>query len=424
MTDALRRRRPAAAGFIFVTMLLDWLVVGIASPVVPKLIVDFRAGDIASASAISGAFATAFALMAFFASPVLGILSDRFGRRPIILLASAGSAIDCAILACAPNLWWLGVGRVLAGATAASATTAAAYIADVSPPEKRAAAFGMVSGAFGLGFALGPALGGLLAGFGIRVPFMVAGGLMVANVAYGLFLLPESLPREQRQASIGWSRANPLGSLRMLRRHRELFGLAASLFCSNLAVQSFSVFVLYTIARFNWSDQANGLGLTLFGSLSVVSAVLVGTLIARFGARNVVLGGFACGSIGFLVYGFAPAGIIFACALPLTGVWAIAGPPIQSAMSRRVAASEQGELQGAIGSVRSIAMVVGPAFFTSLFALVSRHRTSVLIGAPWFCGALLLVAAAVFSRRAIPAHEPAATAAVPPVSVAELPEVV
>jgi MFS family permease len=152
-------------------------------------------------------------------------------------------------------------------------------------------------------------------------------------------------------------------------------------------VQSFSVFVLYTIARFNWSDQANGLGLTLFGSLSVVSAVLVGTLIARFGARNVVLGGFACGSIGFLVYGFAPAGIIFACALPLTGVWAIAGPPIQSAMSRRVAASEQGELQGAIGSVRSIAMVVGPAFFTSLFALVSRHRTSVLIGAPWFCGA-------------------------------------
>jgi DHA1 family tetracycline resistance protein-like MFS transporter len=421
--NAMRARRSPAAAFIFVTILLDWLVVGIASPVVPKLIVDFRGGDVASASAISGAFATAFALVAFFASPLLGILSDRFGRRPIILLASAGSAVDCAILAFAPNLWWLGIGRVLAGATAASATTAAAYIADVSPPEKRAAAFGMMSGAFGLGFAVGPALGGLLAGFGIRVPFMVAASLMVANVAYGLFVLPESLPRERRQSAIAWKRANPLGALRMLRRHHELFSLASSLICSNLAVQSFSVFVLYTIARFNWSDQANGLGLTLFGSLSVVSAVFVGKLIARFGARNVVLGGFACGSVGFLIYGLAPAGIVFACALPLTGVWAIAGPPIQAAMSRRVNASEQGELQGAIGSVRSVAMIIGPAFFTLLFAAVSRHPTSAIIGAPWFCGALLLAGAAFFALRAIPKHEPVPAPELP-LNVTEIPEVV
>jgi DHA1 family tetracycline resistance protein-like MFS transporter len=402
MGDAARPRRTAAAGFIFVTLLLDWLVVGIASPVVPKLIVDFRHGDVASASAISGAFATAFALVAFFASPLLGILSDRFGRRPIILLASAGSAVDCAILAFAPDLWWLGVGRVLAGATAASATTAAAYVADVSPPEKRAAAFGMVSGAFGLGFALGPALGGLLAGFGIRVPFMVAAGLMLANAAYGFFILPESLPRERRQTSIAWKRANPLGSLRMLRRHHELFGLAGSLFCSNLAVQTFSVFVLYTIARFNWSDQANGLGLTLFGTLSVVSAVLVGKLVTRFGACTVA-------TSGFLISGFAPTGIVFACALPLTGLWAIAGPPIQSAMSRHVAPSEQGELQGAIGSMRSIAMIVGPAFFTLLFAAVSS-RAPALIGAPWFCGALLLLAATYFALRSL-GNEPAIVAA-------------
>ena len=185
MTDTVKARRPATASFIFITMLLDWLVVGIASPVVPKLIVDFTGGHVDSASAISGAFATAFALVSFVTSPILGLLSDRFGRRPIILLSSLGSAVDCAILALAPNLWWLFLGRLLSGATAASATASAAYIADVTPPERRGAAFGMVSAAFGLGFALGPAMGGLLAGFGLRVPFFVAKGLMLANAAYG-----------------------------------------------------------------------------------------------------------------------------------------------------------------------------------------------------------------------------------------------
>ncbi len=406
MSDAAvvaRPRRTAGAPFIFVTLLLDWLVVGIASPVVPKLIVDFRGGDVGSASAISGAFATAFALVQFAASPVLGLLSDRFGRRPVILLSTLGSAIDCAILAFAPNLWWLFFGRVFAGLTTAGAITAAAYIADVTAPERRAAAFGMMSAAFGLGFALGPALGGFLAGFGLRVPFLVAGGLMLASTAYGLFVLPESLDPAMRQPSIAWRRANPLGSLRLLRRHRDLFGLVLGLFCSNLAVQTFSVFVLYTIYRFNWSEQANGFGLTLFGALSVVSAMLVGKLIGRFGARRIVIAGFTLGTLGFLIYGFAPTGALFACALPLTGIWAIAGPPIQSAMSRRISASEQGELQGAIGSMRSISMIVGPAFFTLLFSAVSTLGVYPLVGLPWFCGALLLIAAAFFAGRAMPA---------------------
>ncbi len=398
-TVVARALRTPAAKFIFVTMLLDWLVVGIMSPVVPKLVVDFRGGDIGSASAIAGAFATAFALVQFAASPVLGILSDRFGRRPIILLSSFGSALDCAILAFAPNLWWLFFGRLLSGATAASANSAAAYVTDVTPPERRAAAFGMVSGAFGLGFALGPALGGFLAGFGLRVPFMVAAAMMLANAAYGLFVLPESLPRDRRQTVIAWSRANPLGSLALIRRHRDLVQLVLSVFCSNLAVQSFSVFVLYTIYRFNWSDQANGLGLTLFGALTVAAAMLVGKLIARFGAPAVTLAGFGLGSLGFLVYGFAPAGIVFACALPLTGMWGIAGPPLQSALTKHVSASEQGELQGAIGSVRSIAMIVGPAFFTLLFSAVSANGSYPLVGAPWFCGALLLLAAAALALR-------------------------
>jgi DHA1 family tetracycline resistance protein-like MFS transporter len=405
-----KRGRSAAASFIFVTMLLDWLVVGMLSPVIPKLIVDFTGGRVDAASAISGGFATAFALVAFVASPALGILSDRFGRRPIILLASLGSALDCTILALAPNLWWLFVGRLLSGATAASATTSAAYIADVTPPERRGAAFGMASAAFGLGFALGPAVGGLLAGFGLRVPFMVAAGLMLANAAYGFFILPESLPAAMRRTTIAWKRANPLGSLKLLRRHRDLFTLVGSLFCSNLAVQSFSVFVLYSIYRFNWSEQANGLGLTCFGAVSVGSSMIVGRLLVRFGALRVTVAGFALGTVGFLIYGFAPTALLFACALPLTGLWAIAGPPIQSAMSRHVTSAEQGELQGAIGSMRSIAMIIGPAFFTLLFAAVSANGSYPLVGMPWFCGALLLVAAALLAQRALRSEPPSNTA--------------
>lgn len=382
-------------------MILDWLIVGIASPVIPKLIVTFTGGVVDSASAILGVFATAFALVQFVASPVLGLLSDRFGRRPIILLSSLGSAFDCAMLAVAPNLWWLFVGRVLSGATSASMSSAAAYIADVTPPEKRAAAFGMVGAAFGIGFTVGPALGGVLAGFGLRVPFIVMAVLMLISAAYGLFVLPESLPPEKRQTRIAWERANPLGSLKLIRRHRDLFSLIGSLFCSNLAVQSFSVFVLFTIYRFAWSSQANGFGLAFFGAISVVATVLVGRLTKRFGSRTVVLAGFGLGAVGFLIYGFAPTGIVFACALPLTGLWAIAGPNVQSEISRHVSASEQGELQGAIASMRSIATIVGPAFFTLVFATVTAHPGNPLVGAPWFCGALLLCGAAFFAFGAI-----------------------
>ena len=398
---APRGRRTAAVQFIFVTMLLDWLVVGMMIPVVPNLILEFTAGRVDRASATAGLFATAFALVAFFASPVLGLLSDRFGRRPVILLASLGSALDCAILTLAPNLAWLFVGRLLAGGTAASATSSAAYIADVTPPERRAAAFGMSGAAFGVGFALGPALGGLLAGFGSRVPFAVAAGLMLVNAGYGYFILPESLRPEHRRTSIDWRNANPFGSLKLLRRHRELLSFIGSLFCSNLAVQSFSVFVLYTIYRFNWSEGANGFGLAIFGALSVVSAMLVGRLVARFGARSVVVAGFALGIAGFVTYGFAPSSLVFACALPLTGFWAIAGPPLQSAISRRVSASEQGELQGAIGSMRSIATIVGPAFFTLLFSAASARGSFLPPGAPWYCGAALLALAIVFACKAM-----------------------
>jgi DHA1 family tetracycline resistance protein-like MFS transporter len=403
------KQRTAAARFIFVTLTLDWLVAGILSPVIPKLIVDFLHGDIARASAISGAFATTFALVSFFASPVLGILSDRFGRRPIILLSNLGIAVDCAVFALAPNLWWVFLGRTLSGLTFASAACGAAYIADVTPPEKRAAAFGMIGATFGIGFALGPVIGGLLANFGTRVPFYVAGTLMLMSVAYGLVILPESLTGDKRKTTIDWTRANPLGSLKLVRRHRELSNLVISLFCSNLAVQAFSVFVLYTILRFNWSETANGLGLGLFGALTIVATISVGRLTARFGPRAVVITGYLTGAVGFLIYGSAPTGLLFACALPLTSIWAIAGAPIQSAMTHLVSPSEQGELQGAIGSARSIATIVGPAFFTLLFASVSRPENALYLGAPWFCGAALLMVAMAFARRAIAAQPTPAT---------------
>lgn len=290
------------------------------------------------------------------------MLSDRFGRPPVILLSSFGTAIDCAILALAPNLWWLFFGRLLSGGTAASATASAAYVADVTPPERRASAFGLVGAAFGIGFSVGSAIGGILGSVGSRVPFFFAAALMLANVAYGAFVLPESLAPDKRHSRMEWTRANPLGSLKLLRRHNELFGLVSSLFCSNLAVQSFSVFVLYTIYRFGWGERENGIGLAVFGSLSVVASIYTGRLVTRFGARAVVVAGFALGTAGFVVYGLAPNAALFAVALPLTGFWAVAGSPIQAAISRRVSESEQGELQGAIGSTRSIAMIVGPPF--------------------------------------------------------------
>ncbi len=399
------------ARFVFITLLLDWLVIGISSPVFPKLIVDFTHGQVDRASQITGVFTFAFAIVGFFASPVLGLLSDRFGRRPVILLSVLGSAIDCTILAVAPNLTWLFVGRLLAGGTAASTTAAAAYIADVSPPEKRAAAFGFVGAAFGIGFAVGPAIGGLLGGINIRLPFYVAAGLMLASAAYGFFVLPESLPRERRRPTMEWRRANPLASLALLRRHRELAGLVTSLFCSNLAVQSFSVFVLYTIFRFGWGERENGFGLSIFGALSVVASILTGRLVKRFGARLVIASGYALGTVGFAIYGTAPTALTFACALPLTGLWAIAGPPIQAAMTRRVGEREQGELQGAIASMRSIATIVGPPFFTFVFSAVSAAGALAPVGLPWFFGGALLIAAATVALRVLQREETVPAAA-------------
>ncbi|MFO0995591.1 MAG: MFS transporter, partial [Alphaproteobacteria bacterium] len=254
-------RQRAAVIFIFITVVLDVLALGVMIPVLPKLVVTFVDGNVEAGAKVYGVFGIAWALMQFLFSPFLGSLSDRFGRRPVILISNFGLGLDYILMALAPNLAWLFVGRVISGITAATITTAGAYIADVTPPERRAGGFGLIGAAFGIGFVLGPALGGLLGAIDARLPFWAAAGLSLANGLYGLFILPESLPRAKR-AAFSWTRANPLGSLALLRSHPVLLGLSGVLFVQNLAhVVLPSTFVLYAIYRYGWDERMVGLTL-------------------------------------------------------------------------------------------------------------------------------------------------------------------
>jgi DHA1 family tetracycline resistance protein-like MFS transporter len=381
----------AAFIFIFITVALDMLALGVMVPVLPKLVLQFEGGDMARAVAVTGVFGFVWAAMQFVFAPVLGLLSDRFGRRPVVLLSNLGLGLDYVLMALAPTLGWLFVGRVVSGITAASFSTAGAYIADVTPPEKRAAQFGMLGAAFGLGFVVGPAVGGLLGAIDLRLPFWVAAGLSLANAAYGLFVLPESLPRERRAPRLAWARANPLGSLKLLRSHPELFGLALSALLYFLAHEALpSIFVLYTDHRYGWTESQVGLALAAIGVCStVVSALLVGPAVKRLGERRAVIIGLLYGAAGFAFYGLAPTGSLFLVGIPLMSLWGIAGPSMQSLMTRRVDPSEQGQLQGALGSMRGITGMVGPLLFTQVFAAaISRHGA---VGAPYVLAAVLVV---------------------------------
>ena len=393
--------RKGAFAFIFATVTLDMLSFGVIAPVFPKLVINFVGGDNAQAAVIFGIFGTVFALMQFLMSPILGALSDRFGRRPVIILSNIGLGVDYIIMALAPNLTWLFVGRVLSGITSASATTAYAYVADVAPPEKRAAGFGLLGAAFGIGFIIGPAVGGLLGAVDPHFPFWFAAGLSLLNGVYGFFVLPESLPPALRRA-FSWSRANPVGALKMLRSHHELFGLASVSFLSVLAGAALpSIFVLYVIGRYAWNERAIGLSLALVGIFSVLTqAVLVKPAIDRFGERLALYGGLFFGTAGMVVYGLAPTGLLLNLGTPILMLWGISASAAQAMMSRRVDATEQGELQGALGSLRGIASLAGPALFTVVYSLsVGRYRDAHLPGAAWFVAAALLFAAAIVAIR-------------------------
>lgn len=394
--------RPAALTFIFITVVLDMLALGVIIPVLPRLVVTFLGGDTARAAEIYGVFGTVWALMQFVSAPVLGALSDRWGRRPVILLSNFGLGFDYVLMALAPTLTWLFVGRVISGITAASVSIAGAYIADVTPPERRARGFGMIGAAFGIGFTLGPALGGMLGVVDPRLPFWVAAGLSLLNACYGYFVLPESLPKAKR-APFRWRRAHPLGALGLLGSHRELGGLAVVHFIGRLAHEVLpSVFVLYAGYRYGWNERALGLFFALVGvSTMIVSGRLVHPIVSRLGERWALYLALGCGATGFAIYGFASVGTVALLAVPIHALWGLGSPAAQGLMTRRVPAAEQGQLQGALSSLGGIAGLIGPGLFTLTFAWFLGARSGIVLpGAPLLLAALLMLVSLAVAWRA------------------------
>lgn len=401
---ALNRHRPAVA-FILVTAALDVMAMGLVIPVLPVLIEDF-AGSASSAGWWNGAMVALWALMQFVFSPIIGSLSDRFGRRPVILISIFGLAVDWVLMALAPNLWWLAVGRIIGGITSSSFTAVYAYLADIIPPEGRAKAYGLVGAAFSAGFIAGPALGGVLGEWGPRTPFWVAAALSGIAFLYGLLVLPESLPKERRMA-FAWRRANPLGAFRLLRRHAELTGLAWVYFLLYFAHHVFSaVFVLYAAHRYGFGPFETGLLLAFAGLLEMlVQIFLVGRVSSWLGDRRTMVVGLVLGAFGILGMGVAPTGWLFIAALVPNALWSLALPTIQSLMTRLVSEREQGQLQGANNSVASVAGVISPLFFGAVYGV----SVVAMPGLVFVIAAVVLLGGAAighFAGRAIPPTQP------------------
>jgi MFS transporter, DHA1 family, tetracycline resistance protein len=393
--------RGGAVAFIFVTILLDMFALGLIMPILPKLVESFVNNDTASAARIFGLFGTAWALMQFFFSPILGGLSDRFGRRPVVLLSNFGLAFDYVLMALAPSLTWLFVGRVISGITSASVSTAFAYIADITPVERRAAVFGKIGAAFGAGFILGPAIGGLLGGFDPRLPFWVAAALSFANALYGLLILPESLPPDRR-SPFRWKSANPLGALHLLRSNPILARLSVVNFIAQLAhVVLPSTFVLYATYRYGWDAKTVGLTLAMVGICAMaVQGAGIGPIVKRFGERRALLLGLASGALGFLIFGAAPSGPLFWLGIPVMALWGVAGAATQALTTRLVAPDQQGQLQGATSSVQSVSQLLGPFLFTLTFAyFIGAQAPLQLPGAPFLLAAALLSLALLIAAR-------------------------
>ena len=391
----------AAILFILITVLLDMLSFGIVIPVLPKLVEGFLSGDTAKAAVIYGLMGTAWALMQFICAPIQGALSDRFGRRPVVLLSNLGLGLDYIVMALAPNVVWLIIGRTISGIASSSFSTAGAYIADVTPVEERAAAYGKIGMVFGLGFVFGPALGGWLGSFDPRLPFWGAAALSLLNAGYGFFVLPESLPPQSRMA-FGWRRANPVGALVLLRSHHELFGLAAVAFLGYLAHAVLpSTSVLYMGYRYGWGTASVGLMMAGVGvAAMIVQGGLIRPITARFGERATLLAGSLSGAAGFFTYGVATEGWIFCLGIPIMAFWGLSGPATQALMSRRVRLSEQGQLQGAIASINGVAGLLGPTLFTEVFAyFIGPGLVGHLPGAPFLLAALLLISAGAIAWR-------------------------
>ena len=394
-------KRTAALGFIFVTVLIDFIGFGIIIPVMPNLIATLGHKDLSMAASYGGWMLFAYAFMQFLFAPVLGNLSDRYGRRTVLLFSLFGFGMDYLFLAFAPSIGWFFVGRAIAGVTGASFTTASAYIADITPPEKRAQNFGLLGAAFGLGFIVGPALGGQLADFGLRVPFIAAAGLTLINWLYGYFFLPESLPPDRRRR-FEWKRANPAGSLKQMRKYPAVGGLITSLTLVYLAVHCVqSTWAYYNMKKFNWTEKGVGYSLAFVGAMIfLVQAILIRKIIPKLGQSKSLYVGLFLYSLGMLLFGLADMGWMM---FPFTIVYClggIAGPALQGIMSSHVPANEQGELQGGLTSLASLTSIFGPLIMTNLFAWFSGANAPVYLpGAPFLLGSILVLISAFLAWR-------------------------
>lgn len=388
---AIRRAGHAASvRFILITLVIDALGFGLVVPIVPSLVLQLSGLTVSGASVWVGLLLAAFALMQFVCAPVLGGLSDRFGRRPVLLLSLSGICANYLLLAWAPSLTWLFLGRLIAGATAANASTATAYIADVTPPQKRAGQFGLVGAMFGVGFVAGPALGGLLGTYGLRLPFFAAAVLAGCNVLYGLFVLPESLPPALRRP-INWRRANPLGSLRVVMANRNMARLAVawgSIWFALGALQS--TFVLANELRFGWDSRHNGMALALAGlGSAVVQGLLVRRIVPALGERRAAMIGGTIAACAYLCIALAPFGWVVLLGIMLQSVGAITSPAIQGMVSAAAAADRQGEMQGALSSVQGLTAIVSPLVASWVFSTFTGPDAIVLLpGAPFVMSTL------------------------------------
>ena len=411
------KNRQAAVIFILVTVTLDILAMGLIIPVLPKLILDFLGGRMTDAATWSARFAVVFALMQFVFSPVLGVISDRFGRRPVILLSNLGLGLDYVVMALAPTIGWLFLGRIISGITTSSIPTAMAYIADVTPKEKRAGAFGMIGVAFGIGFTLGPGLGGLFGKADPRFAFWLGAGLSLLNWLWGYFFVPESLAAEKRK-EFALRRANPLGSLKLLRSHHELWRLATIQFLAYTAHNVFSVWALYAMYRYAWTTDYTGYSLMVVGvCTAIISGGLTGRMVKLLGEKRTLYTGQFFGASGMTLAGFAKNTATFLSSIPIISLWNIAMPAAQSMMTHRVSEREQGELQGALQSMRSITFIIGPWLFLKVFGWFINPKNPLhMPGAPYYLAAALLFSAMLMStriRESPPISSAAATSARP-----------
>ena len=410
--------RQPAVSFIFVTLVLAVVGFGLLIPVLPALVKEFQGGDVSAGSHAYGWIISTYALMQFVGAPIMGSLSDRFGRRRIILIATAGSAIDYVIMALAPSLGWLFLARTIAGFTAGVLSTANAYIADVTPPEKRAQSFGLLGAAFGIGFVIGPVLGGLLGHYSLRLPFWFAAGCSALNWLWGFFLLPESLKPENRRA-FEWKRANPIGALLALRHLPSVLALAGSYFIMMLAQTILqSTWALYTDARYHWGPLQVGLSLMSVGVLSgLVQATLVKKIVPRLGETRAVIAGFAISIVSQLCYGLATQGWMIYAILVVGAFAGISGPALQSYITKHVPANEQGAVQGVYSGLASLAGIPGPLIGTFILGWATGPGLApFLAGSSFFTGAILTAVALYLAIRTFRRDE-ATTATTQPATV-------